>query len=75
MYPIPWSIVLPSGRPELRRRRAFAACIASAAASLRAAGERTAANMNKKSTKACAPEDAMCTAQSSNSENKLVTNH
>uniref|UniRef100_A0A0E0QWE7 Uncharacterized protein n=1 Tax=Oryza rufipogon TaxID=4529 RepID=A0A0E0QWE7_ORYRU len=59
MYPIPWSIVLPSGRPELCRRRAFAACIASAAASLRAAGERTAANMNKKSTKACAPEDAI----------------
>uniref|UniRef100_A0A0E0M5L6 Uncharacterized protein n=1 Tax=Oryza punctata TaxID=4537 RepID=A0A0E0M5L6_ORYPU len=55
MYPIPWSIVLPSGRPELRRRRVLAAACIASAASLRAAGERTAANMNKNSTNACAP--------------------
>uniref|UniRef100_J3N116 Uncharacterized protein n=1 Tax=Oryza brachyantha TaxID=4533 RepID=J3N116_ORYBR len=61
MYPMPWSIVFPSGRPELRRRRMFASCAASAATSLRAAGERTAANMNKNSTNSCAPPaDAIC---------------
>uniref|UniRef100_A0A0E0HWN8 Uncharacterized protein n=1 Tax=Oryza nivara TaxID=4536 RepID=A0A0E0HWN8_ORYNI len=51
-YPIPWSIVLPSSRPENQRRRVLAAACIASAASLRAAGERTAANMNKSSTNA-----------------------